>query len=189
MRGSVGGDRNAWSGRWRRSWWWNTWRRKEAETYGRGCPAGVSQYVEAMVPGSCPLNRWTMVDAPSVSSSVLRCGVAWRVVPASPQIEVKRQPSVSEDCGAISSAVALLNVWPALWDELAREHAEARTRVVEEPALTWLVGDEGVAGSCSDVGRRCWRPLCPFPLQLTMQVWEQRCAVVPDRKLLAVSWL
>jgi hypothetical protein len=30
-----------------------------------------------------------------------------------------------------------------LWDELAREHAEARTRFVEEPAFTWVVGDEG----------------------------------------------
>jgi hypothetical protein len=32
--------------------------------------------------------------------------------------------------------------------------------VVEEPALTWVVGNEGAAGSCSDVGRRCWRQLC-----------------------------
>jgi hypothetical protein len=42
--------------------------------------------------------------------------------------------------------------------------------VVEEPALTWLVGDEGVVGSCGDVGRRRCRQLCPFPLQLTVQV-------------------
>jgi hypothetical protein len=44
---------------------------------------------------------------------------------------------------------------PVLWDEIAREHAEARSRVIEEPMHTWDVGVEGVAGSCSDVGRRC----------------------------------
>jgi hypothetical protein len=58
------------------------------------------------------------------------------VVPASSQIEAKRKPSVSEDGGAISPAVVVMNARPSLWDELAREHAEARTRVVEEPALT-----------------------------------------------------
>jgi hypothetical protein len=67
--GSLGGARNAWSGQWRRRWRWNTLRRKEAETYDRGCPAGVSQYVETMVPGTCPSNRWAMFDAPSVRSS------------------------------------------------------------------------------------------------------------------------
>jgi hypothetical protein len=79
IRGSVGGDRNAWSGRWRRRWWWNTWRRKEAETYGRGCPEGVSQYVETMVPGTCPSNRWAMFDSPSVrSSSPVSCDAGLR---------------------------------------------------------------------------------------------------------------
>jgi hypothetical protein len=59
------------------------------------------------------------------------------VVPASSsQIEAKRQPSVSEDGGAISRAVVVMNARPALWDELAKKHAEAQTRVVEEPALT-----------------------------------------------------
>jgi hypothetical protein len=48
-----------------------------------------------------------------------------------------------------------MNVRPALWDELAREHAEVRTRVVEEPALAWHVSDEVAAGGCSaDVCRR-----------------------------------
>jgi hypothetical protein len=45
------------SGRWRRRWWWNTRRRKEAETYGRGCPAGGSQYVETMAPWTCFSSR------------------------------------------------------------------------------------------------------------------------------------
>jgi hypothetical protein len=48
---------------------WNTWRRKDAETYGRGCPADVSQYVEMMVPGTCPSNRRAMFDAVSVGRS------------------------------------------------------------------------------------------------------------------------
>jgi hypothetical protein len=43
---------------------------------------------------------------------------------------------VSDNGGAISRAVVVMNARPALWDELAREHAEARTRVVEEPAIT-----------------------------------------------------
>jgi hypothetical protein len=77
------------------------------------------------------------------------------VVPASPQIEAKWQPSVNEDGGAISCAVVVMNERPALWDELAREHAEARTRVVEEPAPTGLVGYEDAAGGCSDVRSRC----------------------------------
>jgi hypothetical protein len=44
-------------------------RRKEVETYGRGCPADVSQYVETLAPGTCPLNRRAMFDAVSVGSS------------------------------------------------------------------------------------------------------------------------
>jgi hypothetical protein len=47
----------------------NTLRRKEAETYGRGCPAGGSQYVETMAPGTFPPSRRAMVDAISVGSS------------------------------------------------------------------------------------------------------------------------
>jgi hypothetical protein len=42
---------------------------------------------------------------------------------------------VSEDGSAISHAVVTVNVRPALWDELTREHAEVRTRVDEEPEL------------------------------------------------------
>jgi hypothetical protein len=37
------------------------------------------------------------------------------------------------------------------------------------------VGDEA-AGGCRDVGCRCRWMLCPFPLQLMIQVREQRCA-------------
>jgi hypothetical protein len=48
---------------------WDTWRRKEAETYGRGCPADVSQYVETVVPGICFSRRRAMIDAVSVGSS------------------------------------------------------------------------------------------------------------------------
>jgi hypothetical protein len=38
--------------------------------------------------------------------------------------------------------VVIVNARPALWDELAREHAEVRTRVVEEQAFAWFVSDE-----------------------------------------------
>jgi hypothetical protein len=63
------------------------------------------------------------------------------VVPTTSQIEAKRQPSVSEDDGAINRSVVVVNARPALWDEVAREHAEVRTRIVEEPALASFVGD------------------------------------------------
>jgi hypothetical protein len=60
---------------------WNTWRRKEAETYGRGCPADVSQYVETMVPGTCFSSRRAMFDAISVgSSSTVSCDEGLRAV-------------------------------------------------------------------------------------------------------------
>jgi hypothetical protein len=41
----------------------------EAETYGRGCPADVSQYSETMVPGTCFSSRRAMFDAISIGSS------------------------------------------------------------------------------------------------------------------------
>jgi hypothetical protein len=50
--------------------------------------------------------------------------------------EAKRQPFVSENGSAISRAVVVVNARPALRDELVREDAEVRTRVVEEPGLT-----------------------------------------------------
>jgi hypothetical protein len=58
VRVDGGGDAN-----------WNTWRHKEAESYGRGCPAEVSQYVETVVPGICFSSRRAMIDAVSVRSS------------------------------------------------------------------------------------------------------------------------
>jgi hypothetical protein len=120
------GDRNVWSFRWRRSWWWNTWRRKGAETYGRGCPAGVSQYVETMVPGTCPSNRWAMFDAPSVgSSSSVSCDEGLRAVWSrrNPRLRLRgTRPWVGMG-GAISHAVVVMSARPALWDELVREHA------------------------------------------------------------------
>jgi hypothetical protein len=64
---------------------WNTWRLKEAETYGRSCPADVLQYAETMVSGTCFSSRKSDFDALSVgSSSSVSCdkGVACRVVPA-----------------------------------------------------------------------------------------------------------
>jgi hypothetical protein len=62
MTGTEGGDDG-----------WNTWRRKEAETYGRGCPADVSQYVDTVVPGVCFSSRRAMFDAISVGSSSVSC--------------------------------------------------------------------------------------------------------------------
>jgi hypothetical protein len=47
-----------------------------------------------------------------------------------------------------------------------------------EPSIFWTggVGDEAAAGGCRDYGCRCRCLLCSFPLRLTMQVREQRCA-------------
>jgi hypothetical protein len=69
------------SRRWRRGWWWNTWRRKEAETYGRGCPAGGSRCVETMARGTCFSSLRAMFDAISVwSSSSGSCDEGLRAV-------------------------------------------------------------------------------------------------------------
>jgi hypothetical protein len=47
---------------------------------------------------------------------------------------------VSEDGSAVSQAVVVVNARLALWDELAREHAEARTRSVRNRRLLdWSV--------------------------------------------------
>jgi hypothetical protein len=47
---------------------------------------------------------------------------------------------VSEDGSAISQAVVVVNARPALWDELAREHGEARTRSARNRRLLdWSV--------------------------------------------------
>jgi hypothetical protein len=47
---------------------------------------------------------------------------------------------VSEDGNVISKAVVVVNARPALWDELAREHAEARTRSARNRRLLdWSV--------------------------------------------------
>jgi hypothetical protein len=43
--------------------YWSTWWRKEAETYGRGCPADVSQYVETSASGTCVSSRRMVFDA------------------------------------------------------------------------------------------------------------------------------
>jgi hypothetical protein len=52
--------------------------------------------------------------------------------------------------------VVVVNVQPALWDELAREHRGANPcRLGTGTCLTGLVGDEETAGGCSDVGCRC----------------------------------
>jgi hypothetical protein len=59
IRARVGGD----------DAYWNTWRRKKAETYGRGCPADVSQYVETVMPGVCFSSLRAMLDTISVGSS------------------------------------------------------------------------------------------------------------------------
>jgi hypothetical protein len=47
---------------------------------------------------------------------------------------------VSEDGSAISQAVVVVIARPELWDELAREHAEARTRSLRNRRLLdWSV--------------------------------------------------
>jgi hypothetical protein len=42
--------------------YWSTWKRKEAETHYRGCPADVSQYVETSASGTCVSSRRTAFD-------------------------------------------------------------------------------------------------------------------------------
>jgi hypothetical protein len=42
---------------------------------------------------------------------------------------------VSEDGSTISHAMVVVNALPALWGELAREHAEARTRSLRNRRL------------------------------------------------------
>jgi hypothetical protein len=65
------------------------------------------------------------------------------------------QPSVSADGSAVSRAKVVVDTLPALWNELAGEHAEVRTRVNQESLLSGFVGDEEAAGGCSaDVRRR-----------------------------------
>jgi hypothetical protein len=67
---------------------------------------------------------------------------------------------VSEDDSAISQAVVVVNARPALWDELAREHVEARTRSLRNRHLldwsvrkTWpvavVMSGAGADGSCT----------------------------------------
>jgi hypothetical protein len=166
------------SGRWRRRWWLeHLERRIEAETYGRGCPVDVSQYVETMVPVICFSSRRAMFDATSVgSSSSVSCneGLCDVWSRRNPRLRL-RGSSVGGNGSTISRAEVVMNARPALWDELTREHAEARTRVVEEPAVAWLVGDEGEASGCSADVRRHWRPLYYLFYMLKVQGWEQRC--------------
>jgi hypothetical protein len=68
---------------------------------------------------------------------------------------------VSEDGSAISQAVVIVNIRPALCDELAREHAEARTRSVRNlRLLAWSVmkvrriwGEESMGGYLPHINR------------------------------------
>jgi hypothetical protein len=60
---------------------WNTWRRKEAATYGPGGPADVSPYAETMVPGTCFSSSRARFDTISVeSSSSVSCDEGLRTV-------------------------------------------------------------------------------------------------------------
>jgi hypothetical protein len=174
MWGRVGGDRNTWSG-----WWWNTWRRKGAETYGRGCPAGGPRCVETIAPGTYFSSLRAMFDAISVwSSSSVSCDEGLRAVWSwrNPKLRLRGSHPWVRMEGTISHARVVVSHDLRCGMSL-RGNRRGANPVVEEPALTWLVGDEVAAGSCSDVGRRCCRQLCPFPLQLTVQVWEQCCAM------------
>jgi hypothetical protein len=88
---------------------------------------------------------------------------------------------VSEDGSAVSRAVVVVNARPVLRDELAREHAEVRTRVVYEPAFAslvlsmmkrWLVA---VVQACSAADVCC----ASLFYMLKVQCWEQCCARSP----------
>jgi hypothetical protein len=63
---------------------------------------------------------------------------------------------VREDGSVISQAVVVVNARPALWDELAREHAETRTRSVwNRGLLVWSVMKGLLACLVGDK----WRPV------------------------------
>jgi hypothetical protein len=114
----VGGDRNTWSGR-----WWNTWRRKGAETYGRGCPTGGPRCVETLAPGTCFSSSRAMFDAISVwSSSSVSCDEGLRAVWSrrNPRLRLRGSHPWVRMEGTISHAGVVVSR-PAFWDELARE--------------------------------------------------------------------
>jgi hypothetical protein len=56
---------------------------------------------------------------------------------------------------AFSRAEVVVDTLPALWNQLAGEHAEVRACVNQESQLSGFVGDEEAAGSCSADFRRC----------------------------------
>jgi hypothetical protein len=132
---------------------WNTWRRKDAErtieVAWQACRSVSRRWRPGLVPrtvGRCltPQALEVRRRCPATRGCVTWVTTkhhAW--VPSVIPDEATRQPSVSEDGSAISRAVVVVNAPPALRDELVREHAEVRTRVVLEPALASLVGDEG----------------------------------------------
>jgi hypothetical protein len=79
-----------------------------------------------------------------------------REVPAQPQVEAQWQPTVCGDGSTIGLAEVVVNSWPVLGDELAREHAEVWTRADQEPTLADLVGNEEVAGVWTSNACRRW---------------------------------
>jgi hypothetical protein len=185
MRGSVGGDRNAWSGRWRRRWWWNTWRRKEVETYGRGCPAGVSQDVETMVPGTCPSNRWAMFDVRSFrSSSPVSCDAGFRGVWSRCHLRLRLRgshPWVRMGVPYPSSGRSECATRAVGWCCEGTRRGANPCRWETDACLGYRWWR--AAGSCSDVGRRCWRQFCQLFSMMKVQGYEQRCVRLPYRRL------
>jgi hypothetical protein len=125
---------------------WNISRRKDAErtveVVRQACRSVLGRWRPGLVPrtvGRCltPQVLFVRRRCPATRGCVTWVTTkhhAW--VPGVIPDDAKRQPSVREDDIAVSRAVVVVNARPALWDELVREHAEVRTRVVEEPALT-----------------------------------------------------
>jgi hypothetical protein len=94
-----------------------------------------------------------------VCSNKRLCDVGHHEAPcelsAQSQVEAKRQPSVGGDGCAVGSTEIVINAFPALWNQLAGEHAEVGAGVNAEVQLTGLVCDEKAAGGNSaDVCRR-----------------------------------
>jgi hypothetical protein len=72
-------------------------------------------------------------------------------IPEYSQVTAERQPSVGGDGSAVTGAEVLAYTLPALWDQLAGEHAEVPARVYLELLLGRLVGKEEAGGCSADV--------------------------------------
>jgi hypothetical protein len=140
-----------------------------------------------MAPGTCSPNRWAIFHTPSVRSlSPVSCDEGLHDVwsQCNPRLRLRGSHPWLNMWECLSYAVVVVNARPALWDELAREHAEAWTQSVRNRCLLdWsvmkgllacLVGDEGrpVVVMLSGAAVGLWAMLCPITVSSVVQ-WPQ----------------